>query len=108
MFLLHDVSKEDALEADKVSTADVEVAVPVAGKVRVAGNILSYILLLGKMARTIHRGPYEACELTYWGLLAWIIAGGLQMKGPIQEIYHNDQREMKPEENITDILAPIG
>lgn len=54
------------------------------------------------------QGPHEACELTYQGLLAWIEAGGPQVKGPIREIYHNDPREMKREENITEILAPVG
>lgn len=108
IYLHHEGSKEQAMEADRTGTGDVEVVVPVDGKVREGGETRIYILPGGKMTRIIHKGPYEACEPTYNRLFEWIAAKGLQVKGPIREIYHNNPREVKPEDILTEILAPVG
>jgi len=107
MFLFHEASKEEAMEADRTGTADVEVAVPVVGKVRSEEEVQSYTLPGGTMARIVHKGPYENSELSYQKLITWIAEKGLQVKGPIREIYHNDPREVKPEDIITEIQAPV-
>jgi effector-binding domain-containing protein len=60
------------------------------------------------MARIVHHGPYEACEPTYERLFAWISDKGLQITGPIREIYLNDPRVVSPEQILTEILAPVG
>jgi effector-binding domain-containing protein len=108
MFLVHERSKEEAEEADRTGTADVEVAVPVNGRVRPEGEITSYILPGGTMARTIHLGPYETMTESYVRLFAWIAERGLGITGPIREIYHNNPQEVKPEEIKTEIQAPVG
>jgi effector-binding domain-containing protein len=106
--LLHETSKEEAEEADRNGTADVEVAIPVNGQVRTEGDIIAYTLPGGKMARIVHLGPYENTGESYERLFAWIAERGLSVKGPIREIYYNDPREVKPEEIKTEVLAPVG
>lgn len=108
MLLLHETSKEVAEEADRAGTANVEVAVPVNGQVRTEGEIISYTLTGGTMARIVHRGPYEKAGESYERLFAWIAERGLGVKGPIREVYYNDPREVSPEEIKTEILAPVG
>jgi effector-binding domain-containing protein len=61
-----------------------------------------------RFAPLLHRGPYQECTTTYERLFAWIGEQGLGITGPIREIYHNDPREVKPEEILTEILAPVG
>ena len=59
------------------------------------------------MAKTVHRGPYEACEPTYAKLFAWIGENGKRIAGPLREVYLNDPKEVPPEEILTEIYAPI-
>jgi effector-binding domain-containing protein len=75
----------------------------------VKGNreINVYELPAGNMAHTVHRGPYESCEPTYLKLFAWIETQGLQISGPIREVYPNDPRAVKPDEIITEIFVPV-
>jgi effector-binding domain-containing protein len=108
MLLLHETSKEEAEEADRTGTADVEVAVPVNGHVRPEGDIVSYTLPGGTMARVVHLGPYEKAGESYERLFAWMAERDLGVKGPIREVYYNDPREVRPEEIKTEILAPVG
>ena len=108
MMLLHEASREEALEADRTGTADVEVAMPVSGKVRSCGDVQLYTLPGGRMARIVHTGPYETAEISYQKLMTLIAEKGLQVTGPIREIYYNNPQEVKPEEILTEILAPVG
>jgi len=108
MLLLHETSKEEAEQADRTGTADVEVAVPVNGHVRPVGEIISYTLPGGTMARIVHLGPYEKAEESYDRLFIWLAERDLVMKGPIREVYYNDPREVRPEEIKTEILVPVG
>ena len=108
MLILHEKSKEEAEEADRTGTADVEVAVPVNGQVRTEGEIIAYTLPGGTMARIVHLGPYETVTGSYERLFAWVAERGLVVKGPIREVYYNDPREVRSEEIKTEILAPVG
>ncbi len=108
MLLMHERSREEALEADTKGTADVEVAVPVSGTVKPEGDIRLYTLPGGKMARIVHLGPYEGSATSYEKVLGWIGQKGLNVIGPIREIYHNNPMEVRPEEIMTEILVPVG
>ncbi len=107
MLIMHETSKEEAIEADSKGTADVEVAVPVTGRVPISGEIRLYTIPGGRMARIVHKGPYETSELSYRKVMEWIAANGLRVKGPIREIYYNNPQEVKPEEIMTEILVPV-
>lgn len=107
VFLCHETSAEEAKEADREGKADVEVVIPVAGKIDGAGEIACYELPGGKMAKIIHKGPYEECGQTYEKLFAWIEDNGKRIVAPIREVYLNDPREVSPREILTEIYAPI-
>jgi len=108
IYIWHEGTPEAAFAADAAGTADVEIAVPVGGRFTSSGGISCYTLPGGRMARVIHHGPYQDCTTTYERLFAWIGEKGLGITGPLREIYTNDPREVKPEEILTEILAPIG
>jgi len=108
IFICHEKSTEAVKTANAQGNADVEVAVPVAGEIKSAGEIKKYELAGGKMAKIIHKGPYEACEATYEKLMIWLQKHGKTLVGPTREVYLNDPREVGMEEALTEIYAPIG
>jgi AraC family transcriptional regulator len=93
-------------DGKREGTATVEVVWPVSGIVKGNREMKVTELYGGKMVHTIHKGPYESCELTYLKLLAWIEPGD-RISGPIREEYPNDPRLVKPEEIITEIFVPV-
>jgi len=107
VFVCHEMSAEEAMRADKEGNADIEVAVPVAGEVAGTDEIKRYELPGGKMAKTVHRGPYQDCGPTYESLFKWLEENGKQLTGPIREVYLNDPQEVPPAELLTEIYAPV-
>jgi effector-binding domain-containing protein len=59
------------------------------------------------MAKIVHYGPYEDCEPTYDKLFKWFTDNDKEISGPIREVYLNDPKEVKKEEIMTEIYAPI-
>lgn len=107
VFVCHEKGAEEVMKANEEGNADVEIAVPVSSSVEDTDEIKGYELPGGKMAKIIHKGPYEACEPTYNKLFAWLKENGKTITGPTREIYMNDPKEVPPEEIITEIYAPI-
>jgi len=108
IFICHEISAEAVMEANGKGTALVEVAWPVSGTPRGTKEMKVYELPGGKMVHAIHHGPYETCESTYLKVFAWIKEKGLQISGPIREVYPNDPREVPPDKIITEIFVPVG
>ncbi len=108
MYLWHEKNVEEAQRADREGNADVEICVPIAERIPETKEIKCYELPGGEMAKTIHKGPYEATGPVYERLFAWIEKSGKRLSGPIREAYLNDPREVRPEEILTVIYAPIG
>ena len=107
VFVCHETSAEEVKKADSEGNADVEVAWPIAVEMEGTGEMTCYELSGGKMARIVHKGPYQACESTYEKLFAWIAQNGKIIAGPLREVYLNDPREVPEEEILTEIYAPI-
>jgi len=107
IFGCHEMTVEESKKADEEGNADVTVAVPVSGKVEGTDEIKCYELPGGKMAKIVHKGPYQECEFTYEKLFAWLGQRGKRVVGPTREVYLNDPREVPPEELLTEIYAPI-
>jgi len=103
----HEMSAEEAVKANEEGNADVDVAVPVSHRVDDADDIRCYELPGGRMAKIIHKGPYQDCATTYGRLFTWLQENGKKMNGPTREVYLNDPREVPPEEILTEIYAPI-
>ncbi|MFA5015055.1 MAG: GyrI-like domain-containing protein [Actinomycetota bacterium] len=100
-------SAEEAEEANKTGNADIEVVAPIKNRIEENDEMHCYTLPGGKMAKAIHKGPYEACEATYNELFEWIKKNNKKIIGPIRESYLNDPREVGPEEILTEIYVPI-
>lgn len=106
VFICHETA-EEAIEADKTGNALIEVAAPIAEKIEETKEIKCYTLPGGKMAKVIHKGPYDKCEPAYNKIFAWIEKNGKKMAGPTREAYLNDPREVGLEEALTEIYVPI-
>jgi effector-binding domain-containing protein len=96
-----------AKTADAEGNADIEVAVPVFGKVEGTDEIKCYELPGGKMAKIIHKGPYQELGFTYEKLLAWLEQSKKRLVGRAREVYLNDPRRVPPEELLTEMYALI-
>ena len=107
MYLTHEKSLEEAQKADQESNADIAICIPIAEKIPETDEIKCYELPGGQMAKIVHRGPYESIGATYEKLFGWINKNDRQIVGPIREAYLNDPREVRPEEILTEIFAPI-
>jgi|LGVF01.1.fsa_nt_gb effector-binding domain-containing protein len=107
IFVFHEMTDAAAKTADAKGNADIEVAVPVSGKVDGTDKIKCYEMPGGKMAKTIHRGPYQELEFTYEKLLAWLEQSGKRLVGRAREVYLNDPRRVPQEELLTEMYALI-
>ena len=106
LFVCHETA-EEAVEADKAGTAFIEVVAPIAEKIEETKEIRCDTLSDGKMAKVIHKGPYDACEPTYEKIFAWIEQYGKTITGPTREAYLTDPRDIGLEEALTEIFVPI-
>ena len=105
-FVCHETA-EEAMEADKTGNALIEVAAPIAEKIEETKEIKCYTLPGVKMAKIIHKGPYDKCEPTYEKIFAWIKKERRNIVGPTREVYLNDPNEVGLEEALTEIYIPI-
>lgn len=108
-FLWHETTVEEAQKADLEGNADIEVVFPISEFIETTGDeeIRVYELPGGKMAKIVHKGPYEECTLTYEKLFSWITENRKRIVGPVREVYLNDPQEVQPEEILTEIYAPL-
>ena len=108
-FLRREITVEESQKADIEENADIEVVFPISRFVEIAGDdeIKVYELPGGKMAKIVHKGPYEECILTYEKLFSWIKENGKRIAGPVREFYLNDPKEVQPDEILTEIYAPL-
>jgi effector-binding domain-containing protein len=107
MFICHETCVEEVLEAEKTGTADVEVAIPISRIIDETEEMRIYDLPGGKMAKIIHKGPYDKMDQAYEKLFNWIDQNGKSISGATREVYINDPNEVGIEETLTEIYAPI-
>jgi effector-binding domain-containing protein len=68
----------------------IEAGVPVSSKVDGAADVLSAELPGGKVARTVHQGPYDGLPAAHAALHAWAKERGLQARNGVWEVYVTD------------------
>jgi effector-binding domain-containing protein len=105
--LMHEPGREAAMQADHDGTAVIDVAFPIAGPVPSGERVKCYGLPGGRMAKIVHKGPYDACGSAYGALFEWLAKNGLQVTGLPREVSLNDPRTVKPEELLIEIYAPV-
>ncbi len=92
----------------KDKDADIEVAVPITGKVTLDDPSFEVKNLPErKVASLVHKGSYETIGMAYKKLYDYIVKNGLEMSGPMMDIYLNDPNTVEPDEILTEIQAPV-
>jgi len=86
---------------------DIEVGMPVAGKLPGKGDIQPSSMPAGKAAACVVVGPYSDLPKGYEALGEWMKAQGLEMTGACYEVYLNDPMEVPPEALETQIVMPV-
>jgi effector-binding domain-containing protein len=76
----------------KDDVPNVEIGVQVTGTFEPHGRVVPSTLPEGRIARTVHRGPYEQLGAAHRAVRDWCAAQGLTLAGPLWEIY-GDWRE---------------
>jgi effector-binding domain-containing protein len=88
--------------------ANLEVAVPVTGKVTLSDPTFEVKNLPGrKVACLVHNGSYETIGPAYAKLYEYVIRKGFELSGPMMDLYLNDPQTVEPGELLTEIQAPI-
>jgi predicted transcriptional regulator YdeE/DNA-binding transcriptional MerR regulator len=89
--------------------ADVEVAVPLAGRLRSKGRVAVHDLPgIAEAASLIHTGGYERITGAYRALAAWTQANGYRGSGPNREVYlQGPEVGADPAGYVTELLLPI-
>lgn len=101
MFLCHD-------EEYRETGADIEVALPVTGRISVDDPKMEVRTLPTiKAVSVIYRGPYQGVEAGFSRIFTYIEEKGLETAGPSRELYLNDPKEVPEEELMTEVQLPI-
>jgi effector-binding domain-containing protein len=101
MTIYHD---EEQVEED----ADIEVAVPVTGRISIEDPMMEVRNLTPmKVVSLVYKGSYETIGEGYSKLFNYILKKGLVPNGPMMDLYLNDPNIVKPEDILTEIQMPI-
>ena len=87
----------------------VEAGFPVASVIDASGDVRASSLSLpgGRVARTVHVGPYEEMEPAYAALTSWVREQGGEPLGDAWEVYFSDpQLEPDPTAWRTEVVQP--
>jgi len=106
-FICHERPKE-AMKANEEASADVEVVIAVSKPVKGKDDMTCYELLGGRMAKIVHKGPYEKSADSYKKLFKWIADNHKKVVGPTREVYLNDPKQVPPGDILMEIYAPIA
>lgn len=86
---------------------DVEMGFPVISDDTGEGRIKTGEIPAGKVAATVHVGPYTKLEESYNKLIGYVKDQGLEVTEWMYEYYLNSPMEVKEEELQTEICYPI-
>jgi len=101
MFLCHD-------EEYKETGADIEIALPVSGRVSVEDPKMEIKTLPAvRVVSVIYRGPYPGVEAGYNRTFSYAEENNLEPFGPSRELYFNDPAEVPEEELMTEIQIQV-
>ena len=101
MFICHD-------EEYKEENADIEVALPVAGKLDLDNtSITACTLPAVKVVSAIYKGPYQGVEVAFTKLFEYMAENNLEMAGPSRELFLNDPHEVPEEDLLSEVQIPV-
>lgn len=87
--------------------ADIEMAIPITGRIDVADGAEVKNLPGAKVLAVIHKGSYNTLHLTYKELFDFMMKKGFEFAGPIRELYLNDPAKTPVDELMVEIQAPV-
>jgi effector-binding domain-containing protein len=92
----------------KDQDADLEIAIPISGKVTLNDSSIEVRNLpKRKVASLVHKGSYETIGPAYAKLYDYVVKQRMELSGPMMDIYLNDPNTVEPDEILTEIQAPI-
>ncbi|MGQ4876914.1 MAG: MerR family transcriptional regulator, partial [Promethearchaeia archaeon] len=100
MFISHD---KEYKEYD----ADIEVAVPITGKITADDDFEIKFLPECEVISVIYTGPYENLNLGYQKVFDYALKNKLKIQGLSREIYLNNPQDTEPDKLMTEIQLPI-
>lgn len=101
MFLCHD-------EEYKETDADIEVAIPISGRISVEELQMEVKGLPAiKAVSAVYRGPYHGVETAYNRIFSFAEENNLEPFGPSRELYFNDPAEVPEEELMTEVQIQV-
>jgi len=95
-------------DEEQPEEADIEVTVPITGRIMIDDPKLEVRNMKPmKVASLVYKGPYESIGPEYGKLLAYVDQEGLEITGPMMDVYLNDPNSVPPEEILTEIMIPV-
>ena len=91
----------------KEKDAEMEVALPVTGRLAVDPGFEVKNLPAVKVVSAIHKGPYGRVGETWGKVFKYVGEKGLKPTGPGRELYISDPKDTPPEELLTEVQIPI-
>jgi effector-binding domain-containing protein len=96
-------------EGQVLEGADIEVAVPITGRISIEDPIVEVRNLKPvKVASLVHKGSYESIGEAYEKILSFVQEKRLQINGPMMDLYLNDPNTVQPNDILTEIQIPIS
>ena len=93
---------------DTEAHGDIEVCVPIDTNFEPSSTAITIRTLEGgKVAKTIHTGPYQEIGPAYQAITSWIVGQGYEVAGPPREIYLNDPQQVAQTELQTAVEFPV-
>ena len=101
MFICHD-------EEYKETDADIETALPFAGRVNIDDpGIKERTLPAVRVVSAVYKGSYDGVEVGYSRLFEYITEHGLEIAGESRNLYINDPAEVPEAELLTEVQIPV-
>jgi effector-binding domain-containing protein len=101
IFLCHD-------EEYKETGADIEIVLPVSGRISVEDEKMEIKTLPAiRAVSVIYRGPYHKVEAGYNRIFSYTEENNLKTFIPSRELYFNDPAEVPEEELMTEVQIPV-
>ena len=92
----------------KEQDADLELAVPIMGKITLNDPKFEVKNMpKRRVVSLVHKGSYETIGSAYGKLYDYVIKNGLEMSGPMIDVYLNDPNSVASDEILTEIQAPF-
>jgi effector-binding domain-containing protein len=92
---------------DDLTGGDIELCAPVLAPFNRSADVYGAQIAGGRMASTVHRGPYDDVGPAYAAIMTWMDEHDLRPAGPPREYYLNDAETTKQEDLLTEITFPI-